>query len=160
MSDVLIQALEKEPVTVAEAKAHERITAAAEDTLVRHWIQVARLWCEDYTRRAFLTQQRRLTLDAFPGCIRVPRSPLRSVESIRYLDTDGQQQTLDTARYRIDTDSEPGRIVPAWGESWPAARALIASVTVAYTAGYGDEAEAFMQTEFFVLLVNFIFKVF
>lgn len=71
----------------------------------------------------------------------IPGIPtLQSVESIKYIDGDGVQQTLDPTQYKVDPASIMGRIVPAYGTSWPATRAEISAVEVSFTSGYGAAA--------------------
>lgn len=65
-------------------------------------------------------------------------SPLASVSSVVYIDQDGVQQTLATSAYKVDTTSEPARLMPAYGTTWPATRNEINAVTVTYTCGYGS----------------------
>lgn len=71
--------------------------------------------------------------EIYPG---VP--PLQSVESIRYIDTDGASQTLDPSTYKVDTNTPKGRIVPAYGTTWPLTRQEIDAVEISFTSGYGD----------------------
>ena len=68
----------------------------------------------------------------------LPMSPVQAITSIKYIDANGVQQTLDPSQYKLDNVSEPARIVPAYGVSWPAARNEINSVEVTYVAGFGD----------------------
>ena len=98
--------------------------------------------CEAYQNRAFITQTVKLTLDEFPKVFVVPSPPLQSVSSITYIDTEGSTQTWSSDSYSVDTWSEPGRIVPAHGESYPSIRGDINSVAVIYIAGYGDVASS------------------
>jgi uncharacterized phiE125 gp8 family phage protein len=71
--------------------------------------------------------------------IRVPLPPLQSVASIAYVDNNGDSQTLSSALYTVDTASQPGLIVPAYGEAWPATRDAIDAVTVRFVAGYPSD---------------------
>lgn len=71
----------------------------------------------------------------------LPLPPLQSVASIKYVDTDGVQQTLDPSKYKVDKIGEPARIVPAFGAMWPATRNEINAVEVTFTAGFGDPAD-------------------
>jgi uncharacterized phiE125 gp8 family phage protein len=89
-----------------------------------------------------ISAQWRYSLDAWPtnGIIEPPRPTLVSVQSIKYLDVDGVLQTLDAALYSVDTASEPGRIVPIWGEAWPSARLDVNAVRIEFTAGYANAA--------------------
>lgn len=129
-----------EPVTLAEAKAHLRVTITNDDDLIDALIQAARVQAENYTGRAFVTQTWDLKLDAFPEVIEVPLPPLISVSSVKYTDTDGVQQTLATSGYTVDTTAQPGRIVPAFDDDWPDTRGHINDVEVRFVAGYGAPA--------------------
>ncbi len=138
MALALITAPAAEPVTLAEAKDHLRLASADDNGYVTALITVAREQVEAFTRRALVTQTWDLSLDAFPAVIEVPLPPLQSVGSVTYVDDAGTTQTLDASKYTVDAASQPGRIVPAWGETWPATRAVPNAVTVRFTAGYGD----------------------
>lgn len=76
---------------------------------------------------------------AFPDpCFRLP--PLQSVSAITYVDADGTTQTLAADQYTVDAVSQPARITPAYGVSWPATRAQTNAVKVRFVAGYGAAA--------------------
>jgi uncharacterized phiE125 gp8 family phage protein len=92
---------------------------------------------EHATGRAFITQTWRLTLDHFPGAIKLPGAPLASVTSVKFYDAAGVLQTLSPLDYIIDTASEPGYVVPAPGKTWPTTAARINAVEVQYICGYG-----------------------
>jgi len=125
-----------EPLHVEDAKLHLRVTETDSDALIRSLITAALGYAEMFTRRQFVTATLRLTLDAFPAVIRLPRPPLASVTSIQYTDIDGVTQTLSSSDYQVDGRSEPARIQPAYGESWPSTRRELNAVTVTYVAGY------------------------
>ena len=55
-----------EPVTLAEAKLHLRVSDSNEDTLISMLISAARAHAENVCRRAFVTQKWDLFLDSFP----------------------------------------------------------------------------------------------
>ena len=40
----------------------------------------------------------------------------------------------------VDTDSYPGRVTLAYGETWPSTRGIANSVTITMVAGYGSTA--------------------
>lgn len=67
-------------------------------------------------------------------------APLVSVDSIQYTDPDGVLMTLSAGAYKVDNITEPARIVPAYGTTWPGTRNEINSVIVQYTCGYGAAA--------------------
>jgi len=70
--------------------------------------------------------------------IYLPYSPLISVDSIQYIDQDGVQQTLDPSLYKVDDVSEPARILPAYGTTWPATRNEINAIAITLTAGWAS----------------------
>ncbi|WP_371767491.1 hypothetical protein [Massilia sp.] len=128
-------------VTLAEAKAQLRIEAddTAFDAQLAIWIAGITREAEHATGRAFVNRAMRVTLDAFPDAIRLS-APTFSVESIKFVDANDQQQTLDPADYYADTVTEPGYAIAASGKAWPTTAARVNVVTVDYTAGYGPDA--------------------
>lgn len=131
-----------EPITLAEALYHikDDADAGANDAYVSTLISAARRTCEDRIERTLISTPWRLTMDAFPDAIVLRQPPIIAVQSIEYTDADGATQTLDPADYTVDTVSEPGYIVPAYGKAWPATRDEVNAVRVNYTAGYGATA--------------------
>jgi len=60
---------------------------------------------------------------------------------IKYYGTDDTEYSMSGADYIVDDKSEPGRIVLAYGKSWPSTTLRTANgVCVTFIAGYGDEA--------------------
>ncbi len=131
-----------EPVTLADAKVHCDIPASdtTRDTLVTTLITVARTTCEERLQRTLIQTDWELTLDEFPCAIPLRMPRVISVQSVTYMDTAGATQTLNPTDYTVDSKSEPGWIVPAYGKSWPNTRNQINAVTVAYRCGYGTDA--------------------
>lgn len=117
--------------------------ASAEDDLLSHYIGTAREYCEDFQNRAYCTQTWDLKLDDWPDqdYIEIPLPPLQSVTYIKYKDSDGVEYTVDTADYIVDTATFKGRVVLAYGESWPSVSLYPASpITIRFVAGYGAAA--------------------
>ena len=124
----------EEPVSVATAKLHLRVDNTADDALIALYLKAARELCEGLARRAFAAQSLRLVLDEFPanGILKLPRPPLQSVESVTYLDSEGDEH--DWTDFTVDTGSEPGRIL---FDSQPTASLQESgAVAVEFTAGY------------------------
>ena len=100
-------------------------------------LKAARITVENVTNRTLCTTVLKLTLDGWPACgvIRLPRSPVASVGSVKYYDTTGTQQTLSSSAYQADLLSAPARIEPAYGYVWPSLYSRMNAVEVNYTAG-------------------------
>ena len=134
----LVTAPTVEPVSLEEAKAQCRIepSEADDDEFLTDLIAAAREMVEKDSGRAFTRQTRELQLDAFPvGVIELPRAPLVSVSSVTYVDEAGASQVLSSALYQVDTRSEPGRVAPAYGTSWPATRDVLGAMRIQYLCG-------------------------
>lgn len=129
-----------EPVSLTEAKLHLRVEVSDDDALIAALITAAREYVEESARRALVTQTWRLSLSGWPGgnSIELSRPPLQSVTSIIYKDSAGASTTWAAANYLVDTDSEPGRVVLAYGASWPSVTLYPSNpIQITYVAGYG-----------------------
>lgn len=133
---------ETEPVTLAQAKEHLSLATSAQDDLVTGLIKVARKHCEELTDHQFITATWDWTLQSFPGPwgFTVPWPPLQSVTHIKYIDVDGDLQTLSTDVYQLDIFSRPGSIVLKHNQSWPQIRHDLNAVQIQFVAGYGNAA--------------------
>lgn len=140
----LVTAPTSAPIGVRQVAKSSIVTDVDQDDILAMCIDAAVAQFERETRRALMPQTWRLHLDGWPatGLITVPRPPLRSVSSIKYLDGNGDEQTLDAANYRVEAVSlaAPGRIAPAYGTAWPTAREVLGSVRVEFLAGFGTKA--------------------
>jgi uncharacterized phiE125 gp8 family phage protein len=132
-----------EPITLAEAKAHLRLTHDDEDLLVSAMISAARAACEDRLQRTLITSSWKLTLPAFPlvPIIYLAMGDVQSVTTVTYTDPDGAIQTLSPSAYQLGRSNGRAVLVPAPGQSWPATQVgVVEAVSVQYVAGYGDAA--------------------
>lgn len=132
-----------EPITLAQALVHLRADAdgGENDAYITGLIQVARQACEDRIERTLISTPWRLKLDGFPDAIELLKPPVIEVQSLKYLDADGVERTVNPADYVVDTTSEPAWLVPGPGKEWPETQSgAINTVTVDYTAGYGATA--------------------
>jgi uncharacterized phiE125 gp8 family phage protein len=143
MAHKLITAPTVEPLDATTLKLWCRIDGSDEDTLLTSlFIPAARLACENATGRALITQTWESVLDGWPAAsaIELLRAPVIAITSVKYIDTAGVEQTMDSADYALDKDSEPGWLLPAYDTDWPEARDTANAVRVRYTAGYGATA--------------------
>lgn len=128
--------------TLAEAQLQTRSSNASEEARLLALIDAATEIAEAYTRRRFITQSWRWTDEDFDDEICLPYPPLQSVESVKYIATDGTLTTVSTSVYDVRTDETPGEIVLAYGQVWPVPRAQEGAVRVEFTCGYGAAASA------------------
>jgi uncharacterized phiE125 gp8 family phage protein len=147
----LITAPAAEPLTAAEVKTRLGIGSEVADTTVAAWIKSARETLDGANGmlgRALITQTWELVLDGFPcgywrGChyvqpdVEMPLPRLQSVTSVKYLDANGTEQTVDAGVYRVIT-GERGRIALAVGSAWPTPLYGQGAVTIRFVAGYGS----------------------
>jgi len=132
-----------EPVTLAEAKLQCKVDTdlVEDDDLITSKMKAARQWCEFFQNRAYIEQSITAKFDAFLGdTIILPMPPLISVTSVKYLDGNGTQQTLDPSYYDVDTTSEPGRITLGYNDTWPTTRDQHHAIEIIFKAGYGATA--------------------
>jgi uncharacterized phiE125 gp8 family phage protein len=130
-----------EPVARTEAKLHLKVDYTTDDDLIDELIKTARQWCEDYEGRSYMTQTITLYMDSFcSDVIYLPRPPILSVDSVKYLDDTDTWQTLDTSIYDVDLFSNVGRIILAYGQSWPTTLADRNAVQIIYKTGYSETA--------------------
>ena len=130
-----------QPVSLEKARSHLRVDCTDEDGLIADDIEAATDAASDRLQRALVPSRYRLTLDAFPvGAIELLLPPVTSVQSVTYIDDDGATQTMAAQDYYLDAVSEPARLLPAVGTSWPEALDRVNAVQVEYTAGYADSA--------------------
>lgn len=137
-----------QPITLAQARAQCRIDSdnTAEDTMFSGvWIPAVTEACEQLLKRSIMAQTWVLTLDGFADEITLPNPRLLSVTSVEYKDTAGAWQTLAGTVYEVDSASEPGRVVLASGQGWPAVFDGVGVVKITYSAGYASGSEAAQQ---------------
>lgn len=137
---------------VATLKTQNDVSRTDQDTLIEFYGDAAVEKIENFLWRKMITQTWELHLEDFPclgpsklgawqqGAIRVPFPPLQSVESIVYVDQQGDTRTFDPSNYIVDSATEPARIVPGYQKIWPVVRRQPGAVIVTFTCGYGDDS--------------------
>lgn len=135
---VEVESLQVEPGGTG-VQAKTEILFDEEQDLIQSYVSAVRMYCENYQRRAYITQEWRLVLDAFPrtNTIMLPRPPLQSVEEVAYKDKDGDLHVFDD--YEVDKSSEPGCLFLPPGQRWPDVSLFPkAAVFIEFISGYGD----------------------
>lgn len=139
------------PISIEEVQDHIRWEAAsADEAALMIYIRSAVEQMdggEGMLNRAIVTQTWEWKFYRFPtwnpvygDAIHVPLPPLQSVSSLKYIDSNGVEQTLAASKYKvlnINTPTDGGLVEPASGESWPSTRDEGEAVTLTFVAGYG-----------------------
>lgn len=124
-------------LSLSDAKRSLGVTGNDNDTYIEDLVTAATNILRRWTGRELTTAQYRLSLGCFPWRIELPFPPLASVESVKYYDPDGVDQTLAEEAYQLVTsDTVPALLVPAPGTAWPSVQVdRVAAVRIEYTAG-------------------------
>ena len=109
-----------EPVTLAEAKLHLRVSHLSDDQLIARLIGAAREFVEAHTGLFTTTATVDVYFDAAPASsFELPVSPVASITSITTYDTTGTGTTMTGTDYSLDAASVPARVVLKDTASWP-----------------------------------------
>lgn len=115
---ITVTAAATEPVTLAEAKAHLRITHTADDTMLGAMITAAREAVEMNTGRALAAAEYRwASEDEIDYTMRLPLWPVDAVSEVSYAGADGARVTMDAADYTVDVDRATLALTPPSGGS-------------------------------------------
>jgi uncharacterized phiE125 gp8 family phage protein len=137
----LITAPTVEPVSLADTKKHLRVAHTNEDSLIERQITLAREYVEATCHQQLITATWTLYLDVFPAIIGPPLPPLQTVTHLKYYDISNTlTELIENTDFTVDLKSEPARIEPEYGTSWPSTRDRFNAIELKYVAGYGDAA--------------------
>jgi len=151
-----------EVISLTEAKNWIKQDGADDDGLITSLIQAAREAAEKYTRRAFITQVWKLTLDqemngygydlpagsydlpistlygGLPNIIELPLPPLQGVTSVTTYDLSNAASVYSASNYIVDLAGQ--RIVLNSTAIWPGTLRCRPACEVVFTVGYGGTA--------------------
>ena len=127
-----------EPLTLAQAKNHLKIDTSIteDDDLITALIKIARQTAEKYCRRLLYTQTQVMRLDYFYNLMEINRTPIQSISSIKYYDSDNTLQTLSTDYYDVDVKSSPARITLKYGATYPTIKERTNAIEITFVAGW------------------------
>lgn len=114
-----------EPLSLSEAKDQIRVDQdfTDEDTYISTLITAAREYCEGRKNYALVEQTLDYWIDQFPCsgiAIELPRAtPLASIVSVLYTDSDGTETEWDASNYRAVSGRTPGLLAPNYGVEYP-----------------------------------------
>lgn len=143
-----------EPVLLPAAKEFCRLDAADTtfDTELNGYIAAVRDDVERTSGTRLITQTVQLKADCFADLPCLPIGPVQSVSSLKYVDTDGVEQTIAGEDYELFGAGLEQGLRPVFNGTWPAGAIRAKSITVVAVVGYGSAGTALPQALYVALL--------
>jgi len=141
-------------VTLSELKEHLHILNDLEDDYLSALLAAGTSFAEEFLNRYLLETEVLEYYDCFyANIVELMRAPVSELVSVKYLDTDGNEQTLDVdTDFWFDSISEPSRIQVI--DSWPTTQTKrMNSVYIQYKTGYGTAADVPMPIKHAIKLI-------
>lgn len=129
-----------EPFTLSEAKVILRVDFTADDDLITSIIKQCRYRAEQYTGIAITLKTVLQRFNAFSEIMQLGLGNPNGVNSIKYLDVAGDEQTLPTTVYGFDAYVIPGEVYRRPNAQWPDVLNDRGVVRIEYGAGWADAA--------------------
>lgn len=129
------------PITIEEVKDYLRIDFTDDDTQVARCMRAGVSYVEHETERDLVVRQWDQPFPEFVTAMRLDRSPLVQVDSIVYLDVDGNEQPF--TNFVIDDNAYARPVIRPM--DWPQTKAHPRAVVVTYTTGIADPEHAVKQ---------------
>jgi len=124
-------------VTPSELRLHSRIDSNEEDSLLDDLIVAATEEAEEYTWRKFLSQTWIQYFDSFADPMVLYFSPVSSITSVGYTDSNGDTQTLGVTIYELGIVNGVSVVRRKYNQDWPTTRSHEDVVAVTFVVGYG-----------------------
>jgi uncharacterized phiE125 gp8 family phage protein len=122
-------------VSLEEAKAHLRVTAADEDGLITSLVAAATGHIDGpdgYLGRAIGVQTLEARCSVFRDSMPLPYPPIIDIVSVKHLNAEGAEVTVLASEYEVR-----GRLIgSAFGKRWPSVGLHDEAVRIRYRAGY------------------------
>jgi uncharacterized phiE125 gp8 family phage protein len=132
-----------EPVSVIDVRNQLRLPDSSKDNDFVDLITIARLECETKLGDISLLNATCVDyFDTFEDGMELHWGPVSAINSITYVDTNGDTQTLSTDVYELGTKLGVGFVRLKHNQTFPSTRGHSDDVTVTYTAGYGEAASS------------------
>ncbi|MFD1292637.1 head-tail connector protein [Lutibacter holmesii] len=90
-------------ITLAEAKQQLKLEASwtSEDDLLQQYIDAAIITAENYTQISINEAKFEIKTTEFTNNLKIKLSPITAIDSIVYVDENGDDQTLDAVEYEL-----------------------------------------------------------
>lgn len=124
------------PVTPEEAMKYAVVEEKDDYPLVKRFMKAVTLRGQEITGRQFVVETFELDEEMFPtGKLKLMPN-LQSVDSVKYTDSEDEEQTLDSSEYKVKKTGLIGYIKPV--DVWPVDAT---DILVTFTAGYPTSGE-------------------
>lgn len=148
--DIVDQPAE-EPVTVAEAKAHLRVTHALDDDAIEENIAAARRYLESQWGIAIIEQTWRAVVDEWPDDgVALRPHPVTALSAVKVWDGSAMADVADLTAYQL-IEGRPARAILESGSVSPARTRQ--GIAVHFTAGWADAAAVPQNVKRAILLL-------
>lgn len=147
-----------EPLNLQEVKDYLRLEDASDERVLTALIETARMFCEEYTGRALMTQTITMMLDGvdeladplwegwktgpylnhYKNYINIGKSPVQSITHVKTYDDLDNATTFASSKYYSDLNRDPARVVLRKGETFPTTLRVADAIEVQYVAGYSN----------------------
>lgn len=136
-------------ITAADAKKHVKVDLPDDDDLIQMYIKAARQVCEEFIDGALVPKTIDEQLQAWPTAsdraIRLSKGPIIQVDTIKYYDTDGNEQTIASTdsdfgdKFIVETIANYPAIVPKASFQFPDLETgRLYPITIRYQSGYNS----------------------
>jgi uncharacterized phiE125 gp8 family phage protein len=132
----VVSSASQQPISLTDAKAHLRVDGDDENSLISSLIDAAVSAVEEETGRALAAQTWAYSTTISTGCLHLPLSPVTSVSSITYYDTDDVEQSLTVSDFYLLKDNDSAYLEPKDGTVWPTTKSRADALTVTFVTGY------------------------
>ena len=143
---------EAEIVSLSAMREYLRVTPTdtTQDDRITSLMVSARVHAERHTHRSLAKKPYLMSLSRFPNVyydktdkINLWYPPLTGDVAIKYIDTDGAEQTYVSGKdFQVDFAGEPGRVAPPAQQCWPPTKwGVLNAVRIFYRAGYETSSD-------------------
>lgn len=127
------------PISIAEVRRSLRLDndQTEHDQLIDRLLRSGIGFVEQQTNRALVTQTVRDRFDVWPcdgEVLKLTKGPVQSISSVKYIDTDGAEQTLSSSVYGL-LKGEPARVFLKYLQDWPDIAEQPGAISIEYVAG-------------------------
>ena len=147
MTYQLITARTENVLNLDDVKTYLNIksTVTTHDALLLDFISSVQDYIENKYDLALSAETWELYLDDFPdetdddpGTIEIWKWPISSITSVKYTDSDGNTQEVDSSNYDSDISSRVARIYPVSSYSWPDVKDTVNAVQIRFVTGFAS----------------------